>query len=179
MRDALLEAATDLELGHRVDEGGCEGVVDARLHVDAVRADAGLARGAELGGDGPGDGGGEVGVVEDDEGRVAAELEGEFLEGRRGLRHERLAYACRAGEGDFLDDRGGADGFPDGGCVGGGRDDIDDAFGDAGAYGELGEREGREGCLAGGLADDGAAGGEGGADFTRDHGGGEVPSVVC
>ena len=57
-----------------------EAVVNARLHEDPVRADAGLAAVAELGGHQPVDRGVEVGIVEDDEGRVAAEFERELLQ---------------------------------------------------------------------------------------------------
>ena len=55
-------------------------LVDAPLHVDAVRADAGLARVAELRGDRAVERRLEVGVLEHDERRVAAELEREALD---------------------------------------------------------------------------------------------------
>ena len=74
-RDAALEAVADLELADRRRELVGERVVDAVLHVEAVGADAGLAGVAELGGDRAFDRRVEVGVVEDDERRVAAELQ--------------------------------------------------------------------------------------------------------
>ena len=52
-----------------------EGVVDAVLHVEPVGADAGLAGVAVLADHRALDGAVDVGVVEDDEGRVAAEFE--------------------------------------------------------------------------------------------------------
>lgn len=175
--DALLEAVADLEF---LDLGGellGELVVDAALDVDAVGADASLARGAELGGDGTSHSGVDVGVIEDDEGGVAAELEGQLLEGAGALLHEQLADVRRAGEGDLLNGGGGGEGLADLGGVVEGRDDVDDAFRDAGAVAELSEGEGGEGGLAGGFAYDRAARGEGRADLAGDHGGGEVPSV--
>ena len=44
-------------------------------------------------------------------------------------------------------------------------EDVDDAGGEAGLLNELGEAEAGEGCLLGELEDDGAAGGEGGAEL--------------
>ena len=54
-------------------------VIDARLDEDPVGADAGLAGVAELGGHAAGDGLRHVGRVEDDEGRVAAQLKRDLL----------------------------------------------------------------------------------------------------
>ena len=52
-----------------------------------------------------GDGGVEVGVVEDQEGRVAAELQRDLLDLSGALRHEQLADRGRAREADLADDR--------------------------------------------------------------------------
>ena len=54
-------------------------------------------------------------------------------------------------------------------------DDVEDAGGNAGALGELGQREGGEGGLGARVDDDGAAGGERGGGLAGDHRGGEVP----
>ena len=75
-------------------------VVNAVLGVDAVGADAGLAHVAEFGLDRALDGGVDMGVVEDDERRVAAELEPDLLHRSRRLAHEQLADLGRAGEAD-------------------------------------------------------------------------------
>ena len=56
-----------------------EAIVDAALHVNAIGAHAGLAGVAILGGDRTVDRRFEVGVVEHDERRIAAELQRDFL----------------------------------------------------------------------------------------------------
>ncbi len=90
---AGLEARSDGELLHGFDEGRRETVVDAGLHENAVGADAGLAGVAVFGGHGAGHRLLEIGVVEDEERRVAAELEGELLHGVGALAVEHLADA--------------------------------------------------------------------------------------
>jgi hypothetical protein len=57
-----------------------KGVIDSVLHQDAVGAHTGLAGVAVFRGDRPLDRHLDVGVVEDDERRIAAELEREFRE---------------------------------------------------------------------------------------------------
>ena len=150
-------------------------VVDAGLDVDPVGAYASLAAGSELGCDCSGDRGVEVGVIEHDKGSVAAEFEGEFLEGWRGLLHEEFAHWGTTREGNFADFGGGSECFARLGGVFQGGHDVYDALGESGAVGEFGEGERCEGGFAGGFGHDGAACGEGGADFPGDHGGGEVP----
>ena len=88
---------------HRLREAGGEGVVDAVLHQDAVGADAGLAGVAELAGQGAGHRLIEIGVVEHDEGGVAAQLQAQPLDGVGGLAHQQRAHAGRSGEGDLGD----------------------------------------------------------------------------
>ena len=118
------------------------------LHVDAVGADAGLPGVAELRGDRALDRRIEIGVVEDDEGRVAAELERELLHARRDWRHEQrptsvepVKVTCaRRVAGQLRADLGRHAGH-----------DVDDAGRDAGALGQLRERQRREGRLAAGL----------------------------
>ena len=77
--DAGLGAGPDLHRPRPAPQPLGEGVVDAVLHQDAVGADAGLPGVAELRGDRPFHRRVEVGVVEDDEGRITAELEREPL----------------------------------------------------------------------------------------------------
>src|SRR5262249_33570079 len=72
--DAFLGAGPHLHLLDFCSELLGEPVVDAFLHVDAIGAHAGLAGVAVCRGHGAGYGLVEGGVIEDDEGRVAAEL---------------------------------------------------------------------------------------------------------
>ena len=66
-------------------------VVHPVLHIDAVGAHAGLARIAVLAGHGAFYGAVDVGIVKHDEGRVAAQFEGNFLHRGCALRRELLA----------------------------------------------------------------------------------------
>ena len=86
--DAGRGARPDLDRPHPRREALGEGVVHAGLHQDAVGADAGLPAVAELRGDRPFHRRVEIGIVEDDEGRIPAELEREPLHARRRLRHQ-------------------------------------------------------------------------------------------
>jgi hypothetical protein len=101
LRHALLQPVADLEPGHGGGEFLRKGLAHAFLHQEAVGADAGLAGVAILGGHGPGHRGIEVGVVEDDEGRIAAEFQRHLLDGRRALGHQQPADFGRAGEGQL------------------------------------------------------------------------------
>ena len=97
--DIRLIAVADCQRGGGLGQPLDERVMDPRLHEDAVRADAGLARVAELGRHRAGDRQLDVRVVEDDQGGVAAELEQHALDGSRALRRQQLADDGRAGEG--------------------------------------------------------------------------------
>ncbi len=153
-----------------------ERVVDRVLHVDPVRADARLARVAELADHRAGDRGVQVGVVEDEERRVAAELERDLLDLSGALRHQQLADLGRAGEAELAHDRVRGQLAADQRRVGRrSGDDREDAARDAGALGELDQRERRERRLLGGLDDHRAARGERGGGLAGDHRGGEVP----
>ena len=75
-----LEPVGDLHRTRGLGEALGEGVVDAVLHQDPVGADAGLAGIAIFRGDGTLDRGLDIGVVEDDERRVAAEFKRQFVD---------------------------------------------------------------------------------------------------
>ena len=150
-----------------------EGVVNAVLHVDAVGADAGLAHVAELGHDRALDRRVDIGVVEDDERRVAAELQRDLLHRSRRLAHEQLADLGRAGEGDEAHGRMLAHRLADRRRVAG--DDVEDAGGHAGAQRKFAERQRRQRRLGRGLGDHRAADGERRRDLAGDHRGGKVP----
>ena len=90
--DAVLEPVADLQRGDRCLEAIEERVVHGVLDEDPIRRDARLAGVAELAHDRARDGRVEIGVVEDDEGRVAAELERDLLHLAGALRS---SGACR------------------------------------------------------------------------------------
>ena len=89
--DALGEAVRDLQRGDGLGERADEVVVDPVLDEEPVRRDARLPRVPELAHHRSGDRLLEVGVVEDDERRVAAELERDLLHLTGALRHQQLA----------------------------------------------------------------------------------------
>ncbi len=176
LHHAGLGAGADRHGLHLFRQPRGEGLVDAVLHQQAVGADAGLAGVAVLRGERTLHRGVEVGVVEDNEGRVAAELEGDLLEGRRALRHEQPADLGRTGEGEFAHGRVagqlGADFRRGGGAAG---DDVDDAGREAGAVGQFGQRQRGERRLLGRLHHHRAAGGQRRRDLARDHRRREIP----
>ena len=85
--DAVLHAVADLHRGAGLDKPTRELVMNAVLHEDAVGADAGLAGIAVFRGHGAGDRHVDIGVVEDDQRRVAAKLEAHLLQGVGALAH--------------------------------------------------------------------------------------------
>ena len=98
--DSLLHTVTEGDLGgDGLLELGDERVVHAGLDEDAVGGDASLAGVTELGSHAALDREVEVGRVEDDEGGVAAELQGDLLHGRGTLAVQDLAHAGGSGEG--------------------------------------------------------------------------------
>ena len=148
-------------------------VVDLLVHQHARPGLADLAlvhEGAEERAEG---GGVEVGVVEDDVGRLAAELERDLLQGAGAELHDAAADLGRAGEGDLAD-------------VGMGRellagraartaDDVDHAGGHAGLGADLAEHERRDRRHRRRLQHDAVAGRERGRDLPRRHDEREVP----
>src|SRR6516162_7094675 len=93
-------------VGHLHGTGGLgqpfgEGVVDAVLHQDAVGAHAGLAGIPVFRGDRTLDRHLYIGIVEDDERRVAAQFHRGLLDRAGALLHQQLADFGRAGEGQL------------------------------------------------------------------------------
>lgn len=138
-----VEGVADLVLEGTGLEPLEELVVDVLLDEDAAAGAAALAVvevDAEVD---PGDGVFDVGVVEDDVGALAAELEGDLLQVALGGGLEDLATdEGGAGEGDLVDVHVGGDGGAGGTAEAG--DDVDDAGGEAGLLDELGGVEGAE-----------------------------------
>ena len=127
--DGLVERIADAEGRHARLELGDEALLDRLLHEEARAGAADLALVEPDGVDEALDGAVEIGVLEDDVGRLAAELERQALAGAGGGLADDLADFGRAGEGDLvdigvIDDRGA------GVALAG--DDVDDALGQAG-----------------------------------------------
>jgi ParB family chromosome partitioning protein len=148
-------------------------VVDLVVHEQAVRADAGLPAVAVLGCHRALDRGIQVGIVEDDERRIAAQLQRNLLHRRRRLLHQQAPDLGRARKGDLAYRGIGAELAADRRRIAG--EDVEHALGKAGALGELGEREGRQRRLLGRLEHHGASGRKRGRHLARDHRVGEVP----
>jgi hypothetical protein len=102
---ARLEPVGDLHRTGGLGEALGKDVVDFVLHQDAVGADAGLAGIPIFRADRAHDRHLDVGVVQDDERRVAAKLQRQFLDRAGALLHQQFANLGRAGEGQFADDR--------------------------------------------------------------------------
>ena len=83
---AAFQAVAHFQVACRLGEFADKFVIHAALHIDAVGAHAGLAGVAEFAGNRAGDGGIEVGIVEHDKRRVAAQLHRGFLDGGSALR---------------------------------------------------------------------------------------------
>ena len=173
LRDARLDAIAHLQLGHGSHQFFGKRVIHTVLHVQAVGAHASLARVAVFRGDGAFHGRIQVGVVEDDERRIAAQFQREFLDRRRALLGQQAAHLRRARKRQLAHDgvRGhfAADVFRRTG------DDAEHARRHARALGQHGQRQRGKRCCFGRFQDHRAAGGQGRADFARDHGGGEIP----
>jgi ParB family chromosome partitioning protein len=150
-----------------------ERIVNAVLDVEAVRADAGLAAVAVLGDDRAFHGRIDVGIVEDDERRIAAEFERQALDGRRRLSHQDAAHFRRARERQLAHDRAGRQHAANVPGVAG--DNLQHACRHAGAMREFGQRECGQRRQFGRLDHDRAASGQRRRHLARDHRGREVP----
>ncbi len=171
---AGLGAPTDPEPGHLGGEPRGE-LLDHRLgHEKPVGRGAGLAAVAHLGQGRALDGGLQVGVLEDEERGIAAELHRHAQHLIRRPGHEPAADLGRAGEGQLaqagiLDQRSGHR------ARGRAGDDVQDPRGQACPLEDVCQREGRERRLPRGLDDERAAGREGRCDGPSGHHQWEVP----
>mmetsp|Transcript_762 Transcript_762/g.2982 ORF Transcript_762/g.2982 Transcript_762/m.2982 type:complete len:245 (-) Transcript_762:386-1120(-) len=150
-----------------------KGVVHIIVNENLVRADAGLAgvsqAGAEEGEGGPV----QVGILEHNKGGVAAELKADSLNGAGGLGHQQLAHRRAPREADLSNLAAPRELRPDG--LGVPAHDLHPTLGKTSLVGKVGERDGTQRGLLGGLDDDGAARREGRADLPGDHREGKVP----
>jgi hypothetical protein len=94
-----LQAVADTELCHRGRQLLGEFIVNPFLDQQPVRAYASLPRVAVFAGDCALHRGIEVGIVEYDEGRIAAELERQLLDGAGALDHQLFTDLGRSGKG--------------------------------------------------------------------------------
>ena len=173
---ALLEAVAHPDLGHAGSQSGHKGVVDAGLHIHAVGAHAGLTRVAVLAGQGSLHGHIQVGIVEHDQGGVAAQLQRQLLDGRRALLHQDAAHLGGAGEGQVAHRVTGAQDLAHlDRALGIGREDVEHARWHAGALGQFGDGQCRQGGGLSRFDDDRATGRQGRGDLARDHGHRKVP----
>ncbi len=115
----------------------------------------------------------EIGVVEDDEGRVAAKLQRNFLHGRGRLSHQQLADPRRAGKGDGAHQGVRGQLLADGVRVA--RDDIENAGRNAGLKRKFTKGQRRQRRVRRGLDHARAANRERRRHFPRDHGERKIP----
>src|SRR5690606_5835696 len=118
------------------------------------------------------DGGVEVGVLEPDEGRLAAQLQGELQLAARGLAADDAPHLRRARERDLVEALMGDEGRAGAPVAG---HDVEDALGQPDLLRQLGEGQRRQRRELGGLQDDRVPGGEGRRDLPRQHQEREVP----
>ena len=173
-RDARFQPVTDVQLAHRRRELGGEGIIDTGLHIDAVGANAGLAVVAELGDHRAFNRLIKVGIVEHDEGRVAAQFHGAFQNLIGGLTQQDPAHFGGTREGQLPHTRVFAEFLAD---VRGARrgDDREHALRHARAFGQDGHGQCGQRGFGGGARNHATAHGQRGADLAGDHGVGEVP----
>lgn len=168
------ERVTDLVLLGTLPELSDELVVDALLHEDAGTSAAALPVVVVDAKVDPVDGVVDVGIVEHDVGRLAAQLERHLLQvRRRGRLHDLPADDGRSGEGNLVNihvrREGGASGLAEAG------DDVHDAWGEAGLLDKLCSHQGGEGGLLGRLQHNHVACCQRRADLPRPHEQREVP----
>ncbi len=170
---AGFRAVADLQLGGSSRELLDKRIIDAGLHEKAVGADAGLAGIAILRGDRAFHGALQVGVVENQERRIAAKLHRHLLHGRGRLGDQDLADFGGAGEGDLLDQRMLAQLVADFACST--RHHIDRALREADFLAQRAPGQTRIRRLRGRLHHRRTAGRQRRANLARQHGGREVP----
>lgn len=170
----LGEGVTDLVLGGTLLEARNELVIDTLLDQQARTGTAALAVVVEDTKVGPRDGVVNVGIVKDNVGGLATELEGDLLQvGLGSSLEDRAANQGRTGEGDLVNVHVGGDGSTSGATETG--DNVDDTGREAGLDDELGGVQTGKRSLLGGLDDNGVTGSDGRANLPGPHEDGEVP----
>jgi hypothetical protein len=172
--DAILGAPPHRQRPHALRQGLGERLRDRAVDEEAVGGHARLADVAHLGGHGAVDRRVEVRVLEDQEGRVAAQLHGHAQDPLGGLGHQRAAHLRGPRERQLA---GPLVGEQRAHHLAGGRggDHVEHAVGQPALAGDLGQPQGGQGCQGGGLDHRGAAGGERRTDLAGRHRQREVP----
>lgn len=170
----LVEGVADGVGGCPRLEGREELVVDPLLHIDARAGAAALAVvvvDAEVD---PGDGLLDIGIVEDDVGRLASKFKRHLLQvGRSGSLHDGTADDGGAGEGDLIDVHVRGDGGASNPAEA--RDNVEHTGMETGLLNKVGKYEGGQGRLLGGLQNDGVARSKSRRDLPGQHQQWEVP----
>lgn len=169
-----VEGVTDSVLLSSLLEGGDELVVDTLLDVDTRASTAALSV-VEVNTEvDPRDGLLDIGVVEDDVGRLSTELQGDLLQVRGGSSlHDSASNQGRASEGDLVDVHVGGQGSTGGLAETG--DDVENTRGEASLLDEVGEHKSRQRCLLSRLHDDCVTRAQSRANLPGEHEQREVP----
>lgn len=155
-------------------ESGDELVVDAGLHVDTRSGAAALAVVEVDTKVDPADGLLDIGIVEDDIGRLAAQLEGDLLEVRRGSGlHDGAANNSGASKGDLVDVHVGRDGSA--GSLPEARDDVENTGRETSLFDELSKDKTGQRRLLSGLENNSVTGSQSRSNFPAEHQKWEVP----
>ena len=174
LEGSLVERIADDILAGALLEGLDKLVVDALLHIDARSGAAALAVvevDAEVD---PVDGLLDIGVVEHDIRRLAAQLEGNLLEvGGGGGLHDGTTYERGTGEGDLVNIHVRGDGGT--GNLAEPGDDVENTGGEASLLDVLGKHQSGQRSLLSRLQDNGVASRERRPDLPSKHEKGEVP----
>ncbi|MNZ63441.1 hypothetical protein D3C78_815870 [compost metagenome] len=168
-----VQGAADAHGGNRFDELAGEGFVHAVLNEEAIYTNAGLPGVTELRGHGAFDRRIQIGVVEHDERRVAAQLQRDLFQGVGGLAHQQFAGAGRTGERQLAHDAGRLQCAANRHGITG--DDVEHTGRNPCLLGQHRQGESRQGGFFRRFEDHRATGGQRRADLAGDHGQREVP----
>src|SRR5262245_39387222 len=103
LEDVWIESVANLKLSHGSNELFSEGIINAGLNIQTIRADTGLPGVAVFGNDCSLDRRVEISVVENDKWRVTSELQRQLFDRVGALLHEQTADLRGSGESDLPD----------------------------------------------------------------------------
>ncbi len=168
-----LQAVADGQSGHPVGQFSGEGIGHLLVHEDAVGADTGLTTAPEFVRHQVVRGGVQVGVVKDNERRVATQLQGQFLDLGRGVQDQLPAHFGGAGEAQHGHIRMLAQHLAD--HAGLTHHQVDHAIGQPQAVQQAEEGNHGQRCFTGRFDHRRAAGRQCRREFLGDHADGKVP----